>query len=98
MEYIANWLTARMNYLDTYRFDIASLPTGINSPSADPLSIGVEHGSTVVIYATGTPTVNIYTAGGLLIRSLTLHDGRNTIDNLPPGVYIIAGRKVVVRR
>ena len=98
MEYIANWLTARMNYLDTYRFDIASLPTGINTPSADPLSIGVEHGSTVVIYATGTPAVNIYTAGGLLIRSLTLHDGRNTIDNLPPGVYIIAGRKVVVRR
>ena len=31
MEYITDWFTRRMNYLDTQRFDIASLPTDIAS-------------------------------------------------------------------
>lgn len=35
LAYLENWITRRMNYLDTRRFDIASLPAGISSVITD---------------------------------------------------------------
>jgi hypothetical protein len=52
MEYIENWVTRRMNYLDTERFDLASLP-----PS----------GITDVNLGTTASRPGVYTLGGRLV-------------------------------
>ena len=39
MDYLADWITRRLNYLDTNRFDIASLPTDINTVVNTPQAI-----------------------------------------------------------
>lgn len=73
MVYLTDWFTRRMNYLDTQRFDIASLPSDIQTP---------EH---------ATSAQDIYNLSGQKVGT-RLH-----IDRLPAGIYIIGGKKVVVK-
>jgi len=71
MEYIKDWLTKRMNYLDNTRFKISELPSGING----------------------------------VINNDVIHDGYyynlqgvkvgNTYEDLPSGIYIINGKKII---
>ena len=35
LAYLEDWITRRLNYLDTHRFDIASLPSAVSAPLAD---------------------------------------------------------------
>jgi len=73
LEYITDWFTRRMNYLDKNRFDIGSLPAGIDLPQQ-------------------SPTNDIYTIDGRLVRKQA-----TTTDGLPAGIYIMGGKKVVVK-
>jgi len=74
MDYLTDWFTRRMNYLDTTRFDIASLPpSGINDQ----------------IMVTNNSSGKIYDVNGRYVGE------RKDLDELPRGLYIIDGKKIV---
>ena len=75
MDYIDDWFTRRMNYLDTKRFDIASLPNDVTS--IDSSSPGGMHKDVV------------YDLRGQRVATAA------ELDQLPAGVYICNGKKIV---
>lgn len=95
MEYLNDWVTRRMDYLDDTRFDIASLSTGISATKADSYRVGV-YGSRIVITSGSPVTVNIHSVNGSLVRTVSVN-GTATVTGLPAGVYIVGKQKVVVR-
>lgn len=73
MNYLTDWFTRRMNYLDTQRFAIDELPSGIDT-------------------ATLTDKVqDIYNLSGQKVGTT------RQFYSLPAGIYIINGRKVVIK-
>lgn len=42
-------------------------------------------------------SIQLYGTDGVLVRSLSVGEGKNTIDNLPCGIYFLEGRKVILR-
>ena len=75
MDYLADWFTRRMEYLDTKRFDIASLPPSGIELVSHPVAA---HG-------------DVYDLSG---KKVTTADNARA---LKPGVYIIKGKKVIVK-
>ena len=74
MEYLTDWITRRLNYLDTQRFDIGSLPpSGVNSMEV----------------ASQNPR-KVYNMSGQQVGTT------DQLKQLPAGIYIVAGKKVVV--
>lgn len=80
MEYLRDWFTRRMDYLDKTRFDIASLPSGIKGVQTDASS----------------QQVAVYSLGGQKIAVATRNELKDLLHTLPAGVYIVDGRKVIV--
>ena len=80
MEYLRDWFTRRMDYLDNTRFDIASLPSGIDGVQALPQST----------------IVSIYTLGGQKVATAQRSQAQSVLSTLPSGFYIVDGQKVVV--
>ncbi len=75
MEYLTDWFTRRLNYLDTQRFDIGSLPpSGISSMTL------ASQGSS-----------KVYNLRGQQVGTA------DQLKQLPAGIYIIGGKKVVVK-
>jgi len=73
LNYLTDWFTRRMNYLDTQRFAIDELPSGIDT-------------------ATLTDKVqDIYNLSGQKVGTT------RQFYSLPAGIYIINGRKVVIK-
>ena len=77
MDYLDDWFTRRMNYLDTRRFDIGSLPSEVHSI-----------GSTA---ETDYMRNAYYDLQGLRVAAA------DEFDQLPAGIYIQNGRKIVKR-
>lgn len=94
MTYITDWITRRMNYLDTQRFDIASLPesSGINDV---PFWVNAE-GNTLLIQSHTNAIVPVYHINGTLVRRVHVKAGTTEIS-LPAGLYIVGKRKVWVK-
>lgn len=69
-------------------------PTGVSAVSANGLSITTQNG---VLYITSpvARSINIVSATGVMMRR-NLQAGKNAIAGLPRGVYVIAGKKVVL--
>lgn len=42
-------------------------------------------------------SIPLYGIDGVLVRSLSVSEGKNTIDNLPCGIYFLEGKKVILR-
>lgn len=62
---------------------------------ASKLHVYVRAGDLII----GTPksgTACIYTAAGVLVRSVQIQEGVNTVTGLVPGFYIVEGKKVVI--
>lgn len=81
--YLKDWITKRMNYLDKIRFDIASLSSGIKS---------VGNGNT-----SGKHVSPVFSVGGSMLRKVTVTGGIPDLTSLSKGIYIVDGRKYVVR-
>ena len=39
----------------------------------------------------------LYTADGRMIRLLAIKEGENRVTHLTPGLYVVAGKKVLVK-
>jgi hypothetical protein len=83
LTYLKNWITKRMNYLDKTRFDIDALQAGIHT---------VEAGHTTTPRK-GMP--GIFTLDGRRVSSTS---DEQELRQLPPGIYIVNGRKIAVGR
>lgn len=42
-------------------------------------------------------SIQLYGTDGVLVRSLSVGEGKTTIDNLPCGIYFLEGKKVILR-
>ena len=54
-------------------------------------------GHTLYVYSDSTRTLAVYSIDGRCIRQLIVEEGVNTFDGLCPGLYVVAGNKVVIR-
>ncbi len=75
MAYLEDWFTKRMNYLDTKRFDIASLPSDVTGVKEYLNGFGSDG--------------SVYNLKGEKVGT------KASFDNLPSGLYIIGGKKIV---
>jgi hypothetical protein len=82
MQYLEDWFTRRMNYLDKTRFKISELPP-----------VGIE--DVQLTQSSQRPTTGIYTLGGQHIGNDT---SEQALHALPSGIYIVNGEKVAVGR
>ena len=98
LSYIETWIRKRMKYLDDERFHIDELPSAIDQhPAPDThLEICLRAGQ-LVIFAESQQHVSIHAVGGQVVRSLTLQPGENVVGELPPGIYLIGKKKIVIR-
>lgn len=72
------------------------IPTGIELPeTAQRFSVARE-GNSLIIYSDSDTTMNVFSITGQLVKTLQLAKGRNVVDDLTPGVYIINSQKVVM--
>lgn len=70
--------------------------SGVDAPSSpSALTFGRE-GDSLVINAPEAFTATIYRPDGTCAGTIRLSAGRNVVDNLPRGVYIIEGMKVLM--
>jgi len=82
MDYLRNWITKRMNYLDQTRFHIDLLPASIDGVQTRPVKT----------------TQDIYDIRGRKIASTPGSVVQDVLSRLPAGIYIVGGKKVVVGR
>ncbi len=82
MNYLRDWITRRMNYLDQTRFRIAELPAGIQ---------GIQT-------TAGDEKVTIYNIRGQRMATATRNTAGDVLETLPAGLYIVDGKKVAVGR
>ncbi|MDE6336154.1 MAG: hypothetical protein K2L34_06255, partial [Muribaculaceae bacterium] len=71
--------------------------TGIETASAasDTLSV-VREGADIVVYAPAEIRLAIYSLNGSLVRVVDLNAGRNVIEGLAKGTYVIGGVKIML--
>lgn len=73
-----------------------TISTGIDTPDAAPAFMISRENGTLVIYSDCDTAVDVFNVAGQLVKTLQVVKGRNTIENLAAGVYIIRGQKVVL--
>ena len=77
--------------------DVSNMtPTGISVSEETPAFMTSREGDVLVIYSDSETTIDVFGIAGQLVTTLQLTRGRNVIENLAPGVYIIRGQKVVL--
>lgn len=73
-----------------------TLPTGVDvSALVSGFRIAREYG-VLVIYSDSVAAVDVFDTAGRLVAVLRIAAGRNVIENLASGVYVIRGQKVVL--
>lgn len=70
--------------------------TGIDAAGSVPAFMISRENGALVIYSDTDTDVEVYGINGMHMCTLHLASGRNEIDTLAPGVYIIRGQKVVL--
>lgn len=95
-DYMEQWIRVRIPAMDAeYGYDAAS---GISTPTAAAGYIGVTGGEgSITFQANKAQRVTIYNLQGRLVRSANLQGGLTTLRGFTPGVYVAAGKKVVVK-
>lgn len=95
MSYLSDWITKRVAALDvSYNYDPATV--GISNVVADGFSVTGGAGEIVVVSDNGM-RIRVYSPDGLLVRKIDVSSGLTEIKGLPAGIYIVNGKKVLVR-
>lgn len=71
-----------------------NVSTGISA--VDEAVLGVRGGEQLTISALTSQKINVYAVDGRLVRSLNVAAG-TTVVELPAGVYVVQGEKVIIR-
>ena len=69
---------------------------GITSPEGTPSFLISREGNVLVITSGCDTTIDLFNIAGQHVKTLRLIKGRNIIDDLEAGVYLIRGQKVVL--
>lgn len=96
VQYISNWVTRRMNYLDRTRFRIGELSGIHNIQNVRGYRIDVK-GKTIVITSDKPVVVNVYGLDGTLMHRVKANVGQTFVSSLPAGIYLIGNQKVVLK-
>lgn len=98
VDYIKEWIHDRITYLDNqYGFDATVLSID-EATSATPYVDAAGGEGCIVLHATAAGTsANIYTVDGRLVRRVSLDNPITRVDGLSAGVYVVAGKKVLVK-
>ena len=75
--------------------EVMAISTGIDDVETAPAFRIVREGAALAIYSDSDTSIDVFNIAGQLVRTLHLVKGRNTIDDLTPGVYVMRGQKVV---
>lgn len=96
VDYICEWIENRLDFLDqAYGYDPTT--SGIKTIE-DTDILGVAGGKgTIAIHSRYPASIQIYNLGGVLIRNVQIRDAFTEIDGFAPSVYIVAGKKVLVK-
>ena len=71
-------------------------PTGIETTEETPSFMTSREGDALVIYSDREMTIDLFGIAGQLVKTIELSRGRNVVEDLAPGVYILRGQKVVL--
>ena len=94
--FITDWLDERIDVLDRkYGYD--PIAASVNEAVADSY-FQVRGDSRAILVTCGrAQLLPLYHVSGRVVRTVQLHEGDNRITAVEPGIYILAGHKVVVR-
>lgn len=96
VDFIHNWIDERIDYLDA-QYDFDPSLVGIHSVSDDSHTTLNSGEGCIFVRTTRAQVLTVYDASGKQVRNVNIKAGISKIDGLAPGVYIAAGKKVVVR-
>ncbi len=92
--FLDNWIDKRLTYLDE-QYDIATV--GIRVDEADDTFSATGGRGAILFRSAEARRVSLYDAAGRLVRHADLREGYTEVNNLPRGIYVVEGRKVMVR-
>lgn len=96
LDFIKDWVTRRIKYLDEKRFKIAQLPDAIDfaKSSAYTTDDVWTSGGNLYVHASSAHSIAVRTLSGVTIHTYQLEEGTNNLGQLPAGVYIVGDKKV----
>ena len=94
---IATWIERRIEFLDT-QYGYVPPVAGVDAAPTDKPAVLAEGGQgEILIHATRPADITIHTTDGRLVRCLHVTQPLTAVSQLPAGLYVVAGQKVVVR-
>lgn len=94
--YAESWIRRRVNWLDQkYGFDAAV--TAINEAKAEAYFAALGGVGCISVNAGKAQSVRIYNIAGQLVRNAQVGSGVTTINDIPAGIYVVNGTKVMVK-
>lgn len=97
VDYICNWIEERLAYLDK-EYGYTPVPDGIGNVAADDSPVSIMGGKGYLLIHSRKPgTANLYTVGGVLVKTVSLDQPMTRVEGLAPGIYVVKGKKAIVR-
>lgn len=94
--YAESWIRRRVNWLDQkYGFDPAV--TAVNEAKAEAYFAALGGVGCISVNAGKAQSVRIYNIAGQLVRNAQVGSGVTTINDIPAGIYVVNGTKVMVK-
>ncbi len=94
--YTTQWISERIATLDDI-YNYKPVESGIDHYVGEtPVAVKGGNGS-ISLFSAQNKTVNVYSVNGQKLRQVQLGKGIVTIDGLPSGIYLMEGKKVLVK-
>lgn len=91
-----SWIQRRVNWLDKkYGYD--PIVTDINDAKAEAYFAALGGVGCITVNAGKAQQVRIYNIAGQLVRNAQVGNGVTTINDIPAGIYVVNGTKVMVK-
>lgn len=96
VEFIKDWIEKRINFLDE-QYDYTPISDGIKQTISTEKVYAAGGNGTIYVKATAPAEIKVHTLGGILVRSVRVGTAPVTLDGFAAGMYIVNGRKVLVK-
>lgn len=99
LDFIKDWVTRRIKYLDRTRFKIDQLPSAIET-AKDTYSATDDvwvSGGSLYVHAADAHKIAVRSLSGTTVQTYQLIQGTNNLGQLPAGVYIVGDKKIVMK-